>query len=55
MNAIASPVAGLLVYNNTQDLFFYYDGTQWIALVNTGSLGNGQAGDPTLIYTTDGF
>lgn len=35
---IAAPVEGLLVYNTTDDGFWYFDGTQWIPLLG-GNLG----------------
>lgn len=53
MNAVINPAAGLLVYNSDQNTFFFFNGSQWIPL-GTGS-NNNNSGDPTLIYTTDGF
>lgn len=54
MNGIALPATGLLIYNSTQNRFFYYDGVQWVDLVGSGNQGSG-SGDPTLLYTIDGF
>ncbi len=32
MNAISSPVAGLMIFNTTDNKFYGYDGTSWVAL-----------------------
>ncbi|MGC1392622.1 MAG: hypothetical protein WA816_16430, partial [Bacteroidales bacterium] len=36
-DAIASPSAGLIIYNTTTNLFNYYNGSSWIALLDTGT------------------
>lgn len=40
--AISSPATGLLVYDNTLNLFYFYSGTAWVALTSTSAdnLGN---------------
>lgn len=54
MNAIVAPATGLLIYNSTDNKFYYFDGAQWVAMV--AASGSGSAGgDPTLVYTVDGF
>lgn len=57
MNGVNAPATGLLVFNSTQNNFYYFDGAAWVALINTNNQqqGGGGAGDPTLVYTTDGF
>lgn len=55
MNAIASPANGLLVYNSTDNRFYYYNGVQWVAMVSTTGSSSTTGGDPTLVYTVDGF
>lgn len=42
--AIASPAQGLVVYDTSLNLFYYYDGTQWIAMF-TSANGWGLAGN----------
>lgn len=54
-NAITSPATGLLVYCTDDNKFYYYDGAQWVTMVSIVGGGNNNAGDPTLIYTVDGF
>lgn len=54
-NAITSPATGLLVYCTDDNKFYYYDGVQWVTMVSVVGTGNNNAGDPTLIYTVDGF
>ena len=57
--AIASPAAGLLVYDTDTNSYWYYNGTGWINLAVTSSTGwliNGNSGtDPltNFIGTTD--
>ncbi len=53
-NAITSPATGLLIYCTDNNKFYYYDGAQWVTMVSVVG-GNNTAGDPTLIYTVDGF
>ena len=38
-NAIASPAAGLMVYDTNNDSFWYNDGTTWAEIGGAGSLG----------------
>ncbi len=38
MNAIASPVIGLIIYNTDCNSINYYNGNAWVALGNTGSI-----------------
>jgi hypothetical protein len=54
MQAIAAPATGLLVYNSDDNKFYYFNGTAWVSMV-ASSGGGGGSGDPTLIYTVDGF
>ena len=59
-DAIATPVAGLLVFQtNETPGFYYYDGSVWLNLAgsnsNTGSSSGSGSSNNTLIYTTDGF
>ena len=50
--AIAAPALGLLVFQNTAPVgFFYFDGSIWLQLGTS----NTNSGDKTLIYTTNGF
>lgn len=35
--AIAAPATGLLVYDNSIGTFYYYDGTQWLPLLNSST------------------
>ena len=57
-NAIGSPATGLLVYDTTLNLFYYFDGTTWqpFMIANLDWLLSGNAGTnpPTqFIGTTD--
>ena len=55
--AITNPAQGLLVFQNTAPIaFFYFDGTIWqqIGAASSSSTTTGSA-EKTLIYTTDGF
>ena len=38
MNNIASPATGLMVYDSTKKVFFYYDGAAWQSLQTTGKI-----------------
>lgn len=49
MLAIPAPAQGLLVYRADTNLFFFWDGLQWIGFPTSPRTYN------TLIYTTDGF
>lgn len=53
--AIVSPATGLLIYCTSDNKFYYYDGVQWVTMVSVVGNNNNNAGDPTLIYTVDGF
>jgi|GEM_PF-937892 len=53
--AIANPATGLLVYSTSNNRFYYYNGTQWVSLISIVGGGNTVTGDPTLVYTVDGF
>lgn len=53
--AISNPATGLLIFNTDDNKFYYYDGTQWVTMVSVIGGGGGQGGDPTLVYTVDGF
>lgn len=59
-DAIASPVAGLLVFQtNETPGFYYYDGSIWVSLTstntNTNGTGSGSSSSTSLIYTVDGW
>jgi hypothetical protein len=55
-NGIGTPATGLLVFDTDENKFYYYDGAAWVSMVaTTGGGGGGTGGDPTLIYTVDGF
>jgi hypothetical protein len=54
--AIASPEMGLLVFQNTAPVgFFYFDGSNWQQLGVASSSSTSTGNEKTLIYTTDGF
>jgi hypothetical protein len=55
-NAIPNPTNGLLIYqtDNTPG-FYYYDGTNWVGMLNTNSNLNTNGSANSLIYTVDGF
>ncbi|MFM7005949.1 MAG: hypothetical protein ACKOWX_01715 [Flavobacteriales bacterium] len=54
--AITNPAQGLLVFQNTTPVaFFYYDGTIWQQIGSTSSTTSSGSTEKTLIYTTDGF
>ena len=54
--AIASPEMGLLVFQNTAPVgFFYFDGSNWQQLGVASSASTTTGNEKTLIYTTDGF
>ena len=54
--AIASPEMGLLVFQNTAPVgFFFYDGSIWQQLGVASSASTTTGNEKTLIYTTDGF
>jgi hypothetical protein len=54
--AIASPEMGLLVFQNTAPVgFFYFDGSNWQQLGVAASSSSTTGNEKTLIYTTDGF
>ena len=38
LNNIASPATGLMVYDSTKKVFFYYDGAAWQSLQTTGKI-----------------
>ena len=61
-DAIASPSTALLIFQTDQTPgFYYYDGVEWVGLINTNSTTNNNSGSSggsqsdTLIYTVDGF
>lgn len=39
VNGAVTPIAGLLIYQNTDDVFYYHDGTKWVGLL-TGTVTN---------------
>lgn len=47
MNAISSPAQGLMIFNNTDKLFYYFDGSQWVGLVPK-QMNTGYSNDPIL-------
>jgi hypothetical protein len=54
--AITSPAMGLLVFQNTSPVgFFYFDGSIWQQLGVSSSSSSTTGNEKTLIYTTDGF
>jgi len=53
--AIVNPATGLLIYCTSDNKFYYYDGVQWVTMVSVVGNNNNNAGDPTLVYTVDGF
>lgn len=55
--AITNPAIGLLVFQNTAPIgFYYYDGTNWIGISSYNSNSTTIGSDAkTLIYTTNGF
>src|SRR5690606_17366496 len=52
-NAISSPATGLLVYDNTVDSFFYYNGTAWIGVATNGTSSEFQRFGNVVSNTTD--
>lgn len=61
-DAIASPSTALLIFQMDQTPgFYYFDGVEWVGLINTNSTTNNNSGSSggnqsdTLIYTVDGF
>mgnify|MGYP000936340630 CR=1 FL=1 len=52
-NAISSPATGLLVYDNTVDSFFYYNGTAWIGMATNGTSSEFQRFGNVVSNTTD--
>ena len=61
-DAIASPSTALLIFQTDQTPgFYYFDGVEWVGLINTNSTTNNNSGSSggnqsdTLIYTVDGF
>ena len=59
-DAIVSPSTALLIFQTDQTPgFYYFDGVEWVGLINTNSTNNnGSSGgnqSDTLIYTVDGF
>jgi hypothetical protein len=54
-NAIPNPTNGLLIYqtDNTPG-FYYYDGMNWVGMLNTNSSNNSSNAN-SLIYTVSGF
>ena len=52
MNAIASPATGLLIYNTECKLFFYYNGSNWIAFGNNTSIGTITGNTTPCLYDT---
>ena len=49
--AIASPATGLLVYDNTLSLFYYYDGAAWTSLSTSGSAWSTTGNSGTVLGT----
>ncbi len=49
-NVISSPATGLMVYDTDLNQFWYFDGTQWTALIGGGASG----ATITAFYWTDG-
>lgn len=47
MNAISSPAQGLMIFNITDKLFYYFDGSQWVGLVPK-QMNTGYSNDPML-------
>ncbi|WP_439557361.1 exosporium glycoprotein BclB-related protein [Dyadobacter sp.] len=61
-DGIASPATGLLIYQTDQTPgFYYYTGSEWVPLKETGGGGGGNAiipfasGDPAFLTTTGGI
>jgi len=61
-DAIANPSTALLIFQTDQTPgFYYFDGVEWVGLINTNSTTNNNSGSSggsqsdTLIYTVDGF
>jgi len=58
-DAITSPSTALLIFQTNQTPgFYYFDGVEWVGLINTNSTTNNNSGNnqsDTLIYTVDGF
>jgi hypothetical protein len=53
---ISNPAQGLLVFQNSAPIgFYYYDGTIWQQFGGASSSSTTGSTDKTLIYTTDGF
>lgn len=48
MNAIATPVAGMIIYNTTQTEFYYYNGATWQSVDSSAALVNPVQQDITL-------
>lgn len=51
-NAIASPVAGLLIYNTTDNVYNFYTGTSWITLGSNASTVGGYAPNTGTVAST---
>lgn len=50
-NAIASPAAGLLIYNTDSSKYRYYDGSAWVSLSAGGGGGGGTPGvEATIVH-----
>ena len=61
-DAIVTPSTALLIFQTDQTPgFYYFDGLEWVGLINTNSTTNNNSGSSggnqsdTLIYTVDGF
>jgi hypothetical protein len=61
-DAISNPSTALLIFQTDQTPgFYYFDGVEWVGLINTNSTTNNNSGSSggsqsdTLIYTVDGF
>jgi len=42
VNSFAAPTAGLLIYQITDNYYYYHDGSKWVRLVSSGGSGNMQ-------------
>lgn len=53
---ISAPALGLLVFQTDDSPgFYFYDGTNWVAISGSNGDANSGSNSNTLIYTTDGF
>ena len=55
-NAIVNPAIGLLIFQTDATLgFYFYNGSSWVSISNSGTPNNSTNSNNTLIYTSDGF